>query len=74
MPTLLRLVARFSAIVGILFCLAPGFLRLVGQFWWASFQLGTLFMAGIAALAVSAVCYLAILVEYPDEVADDRSR
>ena len=74
MPVLLRLLARFGAIVGILLCLAPGFLRLVGQFWWASFQLGTVFMTGIAFLVISAVCYLALLVEFPDEIREDRNR
>lgn len=74
MPVMLRLMARFSAVLGILLCLAPGLLRVLGQFWWASFQLGTLFMAGVAFLVIAAVCYLALLVEFPDEIREDRVR
>jgi hypothetical protein len=63
MRSLLVWVGRLGGIVGVLLCAASVLLRLRGVFSVAGFQIGTLLLAGVAAMLVGCLGYLAALVE-----------
>lgn len=55
--------ARASALIGVVLCAASVVARLEGLYVLASFQVGTLLLAGIAAMLLASLAYLAVLVE-----------
>jgi len=63
MRTLLVWVGRLGGILGVLLCAASVLLRLRGVFNVAGFQVGTLLLAGVAAMLVGCLGYLAAIVE-----------
>jgi hypothetical protein len=40
--------------------------RLVGEYWLAGFQVGTILQAGMAATLVACLAYMTVLVERPN--------
>ncbi len=62
MDTLLIWVGRAAGGVGAVITAATALLRLSGHFWLGGLQLGTLFLAGIAALAFGCFCFLSVLL------------
>jgi hypothetical protein len=63
MHGLLKWIARVAAIVGIAVMGIAVMGRLLGAFWLGSFQVGTLLQAGMAALLIACLAYLAVLAE-----------
>lgn len=65
MGTFLVWMGRAGGIAGVLLCAGSVLLRLRGVYNVAGFQIGTLLLAGIAAMLVGCLGYLAALVERP---------
>jgi hypothetical protein len=65
MGTVLLWVGRLAGIGGVLLCLMAGALRFRSVYNFAGFQIGTLLLAGIAAMLVGCLAYLALMVERP---------
>ena len=63
MPSLLVWVGRLGGIAGLLLSLAAVLLRFRGVYNFGGFQIGTLLLAGIAAMLVGCLGYLAALLE-----------
>lgn len=63
MRSLLVWVGRLGGSLGVILCAASILLRLRGFYIYAGFQVGTLFLAGIGAMLVGCLGYLAVLVE-----------
>lgn len=63
MHNLLIWIARLAGILGVALIVVAGFARLSGAFWLAGFQIGTLLQAGMAAMLVACLGYLASLAE-----------
>lgn len=65
MTALLRWVGRLSGLAGVLACTAAVLARLAGSYVIGGFQVGTLLLAGIAAMLAACLSYLVLLVERP---------
>ena len=62
MDILLKL-GRIAGVVGVLLCIAGVAVRLGGAYWIAGFQVGTLLLAGIAAMVFGCFCLLVVLAQ-----------
>ena len=65
METLLLWIGRLGATAGIVICAVAVLGRLRGVYNLAGFQIGTLLLAGIAAMLVGCLGYLAAIAERP---------
>ena len=65
MTALLRWVGRLSGLAGVLVCAAAVLARMAGSYVIGGFQVGTLLLAGIAAMLTACLSYLVLLVERP---------
>ncbi|MDP2811887.1 MAG: hypothetical protein Q8O34_17245 [Rhodocyclaceae bacterium] len=65
MNVLLLTLGRIGGFGGALLCAIVFLLRVSGNYWIAGFQVGTLFMASIAAMVFGCVCFLAYLTQGP---------
>jgi hypothetical protein len=63
MNNLLRWTARGAGAAGVLLCAVSFVLRVAGVWWAGGFQVGTLLQAGMAAMILGCLAYLAFLVE-----------
>jgi hypothetical protein len=63
MSKLLLWIGRIAGIVGALLCIVAALARAGGRYWLGSFQVGTVFQAGIAAMIVGCLCFLVVLTE-----------
>jgi len=61
MEILLLWVGRLAGLAGALLCGWAALTRLSGSFFAGGFQIGTLLLAGMAAMLVACVCFLMIL-------------
>lgn len=61
MNSLLMLVGRLAGVAGLLVCIVAFGVRLTGLYFLGGFQLGTLFLAGIAAMIAGCFCLLLTL-------------
>lgn len=61
MNSLLLLVGRLAGGAGMLLCIAAFGVRLTGVYFLGGFQLGTLLLAGIAAMIAGCFCLLIVL-------------
>jgi hypothetical protein len=52
------LIGRLVGVVGVLICAAAVVVRLGGHFLLSGYQVGTLFLAGIAAMVAGCLCLL----------------
>jgi hypothetical protein len=66
MSSLLLLSARVAGVAGALLCAAAGAARLGGLYWLGGFQVGTLLLAGIAAMTAGCLCFLWVLAARSD--------
>ena len=67
METLLRWVGRLGGAAGVVLCAVAVLMRLRGVYNVAGFQIGTLLLAGIAAMMVGCLAYVASIAERPRE-------
>ena len=65
METLLRWVGRLGGAAGVILCAVAVVARLRGVYNFVGFQVGTLLLAGIAAMLVGCLGYLAAMAERP---------
>jgi hypothetical protein len=65
--TLLRWVGRLGGAAGVVLCAVAVLMRLRGVYNFAGFQIGTLLLAGIAAMLVGCLAYVAAIAERPRE-------
>ena len=65
MNTLLVWMARAAGVVGLLLCVAAVASRFAGNYLVGSYQVGTLLLAGIAAMAAGSFLFLWVLVGPP---------
>jgi hypothetical protein len=65
MGTVLLWTGRLGGIAGVLLCAMAVALRIRGVYNFAGFQIGTLLLAGIAAMLIGCLGYLALMVERP---------
>lgn len=63
MENLLLWIGRLAGLVGILVCAAAFCARVTGTWTLGSFQVGTLFQAGMAAMILACLAYCANLAE-----------
>jgi hypothetical protein len=63
MNQLLRWTGRISGLIGLLVCIAAVFARAGGAFVLGNFQVGTMLQAGMAAMILGCLAYLAVLVD-----------
>lgn len=74
MDGLLLLLGRAAGFVGLLMCVVAAVARLLGKYYLAGFQLGTMLQAGIAAVVVGCFLLLLVLVTQGRAGASLRSR
>ena len=67
METLLRWVGRLGGAAGVVLCAVAVVARLRGVYNVTGFQVGTLLLAGIAAMLVGCLAYVASIAERPRE-------
>ena len=65
MANLLLWIGRLGGMAGAVVCAIAIVVRLRGMYTLAGFQVGTLFLAGIAAMLVGCLGYLAAIAERP---------
>ena len=65
MEGILLLAGRLAALIGVLVCAWSAYARLTGAYFVAGFQIGTLLLAGMAAMMVACVCFLLVLTGRP---------
>ena len=65
MEILLLWVGRLAGLTGVLLGGWAAFARLSGSFFAGGFQIGTLLLAGMAAMLVACFCFLMVLVSRP---------
>ena len=65
MEILLRWIGRLGGAAGIVLCAVAVLMRLRGVYNFAGFQIGTLLLAGIAAMLIGCLGYLASIAERP---------
>jgi hypothetical protein len=63
MEMLLRWTGRLAGLAGVLICAGAVLARLGGAYVMGGFQVGTLLLAGVAAMLVGCLSYLALLAE-----------
>jgi hypothetical protein len=63
--TLLRWIGRLGGAAGIVLCAVAVLMRLRGVYNFAGFQIGTLLLAGIAAMMLGCLAYVAAIAERP---------
>lgn len=63
MNNLLRWTARSAGVIGALLCLVSFVARLAGVWTIGGFQVGTVLQAGMAAMILGCLAYLAVLVD-----------
>ena len=63
MESLLLWVGRLAGIAGVLVCLLAIALRFRGVYNFAGFQIGTLLLAGIGAMLLGCLAYVALIAE-----------
>lgn len=63
MRELLIWIGRVAGVAGAAVCAVAVVTRLVGAYWLAGFQVGTLLLAGVAAMVLGCLGYLAALTE-----------
>jgi hypothetical protein len=63
MSKLFLWVGRAAGIGGVLLCVTAVVVRVGGRYWLGSFQVGTLFQAGIAVMVAGCLCFLAVLID-----------
>jgi hypothetical protein len=68
MNNLLRWIGRIAGTIGVLMCLGSFLSRFAGVWMVGGFQVGTLLQAGMAAMIVGCLAYLAYIVEGPRSV------
>jgi hypothetical protein len=56
-------IGRGAGIAGVLICAVAVVIRLTGTYWIGGFQLGTLLLAGMAAMMLACLSYLVVLTE-----------
>jgi hypothetical protein len=61
MDGLLLLLGRAAGFAGVLLCVVAAVARLIGTYWLAGFQLGTLMQAGIAGVVIG--CFLLLVAQ-----------
>lgn len=64
MDMLLKL-GRIAGVVGVLLCILGVAARLGGAYWLGGFQVGTLLLAGIAAMVMGCFSLLVVLTQRP---------
>jgi len=64
---LLRWIGRLGGAAGVVLCAAAVFARLRSVYNLAGFQVGTLLLAGIAAMLVGCLAYVAAIAERPQK-------
>jgi type IV secretory pathway VirB2 component (pilin) len=57
----IELIGNFAAIIGILFCLAAGLIRVSGNYFIFGFETQTLFLASIAIMVFACLVKLHVL-------------
>ena len=62
MNDVLLWIGRVAGVVGALLCVAAILIRIGGQYWIAGYQVGTLLLAGSAAMVGACLCFLWVLV------------
>lgn len=65
MESLLLWVGRLAGLAGVLICGWAVFTRFSGDFFAGGFQVGTLLLAGMAAMVVACFCFLMVLTNRP---------
>ena len=63
MNQLLRWTGRIAGLVGLLMCIAAVLVRASGSYVMVNFQVGTILQAGMAAMILGCLAYLAALVD-----------
>lgn len=63
MDALLLWMGRIAGISGILLSALAVALRLTGNYWFAGFQIGTLFAGGAVAMILGCLCFAAFLAQ-----------
>ena len=63
MQQLLMWIGRIGGAVGVIVCAIAVLMRVRGVYNFAGFQIGTLLLAGIAAMVVGCLAYLAAIAE-----------
>lgn len=63
MNNLILWIGRVAGMGGVLLCAVSAMMRLSGFYWFGSFQVGTLFQMGMAAMIAGCLCFLAVLTE-----------
>ncbi len=63
MRKLLVWIGRLAGIAGVALCAVAVVARLVGAYWLAGFQVGTLLLVGVAGMVLGCLAYLAALTE-----------
>jgi hypothetical protein len=63
--TLLLWIGRIGGAAGVVLCAVAVVVRLRGVYSFAGFQVGTLLLAGVAAMLVGCLGYLAAIAERP---------
>ncbi len=61
METLLLWIGRLAGLAGVLVCAVAVVVRLSGAYWLAGFQVGTLLLAGMAAMLMGCLSLLMLL-------------
>jgi hypothetical protein len=61
MNDMLLWLGRIAGIVGALVCIGAIVVRVAGQYWVAGFQVGTLLVAGSAAMVGGCLCFLWVI-------------
>jgi hypothetical protein len=54
-------IGRLGGLVGVFVSVVAVATRMTGSYWLGGFQVGTLFLAGIAAMVFGCFCFLAVL-------------
>ncbi|HYX64813.1 MAG TPA: hypothetical protein VE935_11405 [Burkholderiales bacterium] len=63
MQVLLKLAARIAAVIGVVTMVIAVLGRAAGLYWFGGLQVGTVLQAGMAAVLLACLAYLALLVE-----------
>lgn len=63
MERLLVWIGRVAGGGGVLVCAVAAAVRLSGQYWLGGLQVGTLLLAGVAAMSLGCLCLLEVLTE-----------
>jgi len=65
MNDMLLWLGRIAGVAGALLCIAAIAIRVAGQYWLAGFQVGTLLLAGSAAMVGGCLCFLWVIAGRP---------